>query len=386
MKIPRLSVCMIVKNEEAHLARCLASVAPLGAQVVVVDTGSTDRSVAIAREHGAEVSAFEWTQNFSAARNAGLERARGAWTLVLDADEWLENAAQQTIAQISLQSPECAYALVQKSQESGGGSVRNWIVRLFPNRPDIRYQHRIHEDVNGSLSRGKIPVLQTEITIEHSGYEDPVALKAKVERNRRILEETLQEPLDKGAEAHVRFNLGVERTRQGDISGALGEFEWCMRNAPVGSRTHVICKLKAAECLYVLQRKEEARLLLPQKPDPAQHPTEMLLMARILHEKDPSSALPWLETILRVPDRTQVYPVNLGAVKLTVVAQIGRMALERGLPQVALALIQLGKEMKEGRVDAASEAVAERYRNALNAAKTGAAARTVGNGGAGATE
>ena len=85
-----LSACLIVKNEAAHLPRCLASVRELVDEMVVVDTGSTDETPAIATAYGARVLAFAWRDDFSAARNFGLGQARGEWLLVLDADEALE--------------------------------------------------------------------------------------------------------------------------------------------------------------------------------------------------------------------------------------------------------------------------------------------------------
>ena len=82
-----LSLCMIVKNEEKHLAKCLASVRPVVDEMIVVDTGSTDRTVDIAKAFGAQVYNFEWTNNFAEARNYSLSKASGDWILVLDADE-----------------------------------------------------------------------------------------------------------------------------------------------------------------------------------------------------------------------------------------------------------------------------------------------------------
>ena len=94
----RLTVCLIVKNEEKFLGQCLDSVRGLADQIVVVDTGSTDRTVDIAREHGAEVHTFAWCDDFSAARNAALEHATGDWILMLDADEELP-PKPRTVAQ-----------------------------------------------------------------------------------------------------------------------------------------------------------------------------------------------------------------------------------------------------------------------------------------------
>lgn len=367
MSSSRLSLCMIVKNEEAHLGRCLASVKPLASQMVVVDTGSTDRTVAIAREWGAEVLDFEWVSDFSAARNAGLERARGAWTLVLDADEWLEPAAQRALAGLCEQPPECAFELVQKSGEPGGGFIRNGIVRLFPNRAEIRFRHRIHEDVVGSLSKARIPIQRTEIEIEHAGYAEPGVVREKRARNRRIMERALEEPLAEGSESHVRFNLGKEWMDEGNVAEALEHFKWCIARAPAGSRTHQVCTIKAAECLVALGREKEARALLPEQPDRGRHPLEILLMARIVYQREPRAAVPWLETLLSVSNVTHVYPVNLGAMKLQAVTQLGRIALERGDVKAAAALIELGRNMKGGSMDAASEHVAHAYAAALTA-------------------
>jgi glycosyltransferase involved in cell wall biosynthesis len=86
---------LIAKNEERFLPQCLRSVRALASQIVVVDTGSTDRTVDIAREFGAEVHSFSWCDDFSAARNAALEHATGDWILILDADEELKPEADR---------------------------------------------------------------------------------------------------------------------------------------------------------------------------------------------------------------------------------------------------------------------------------------------------
>ena len=85
--MPRLSICLITKNEEAHLARCLESVRGLHDDLVVVDTGSSDRTVDIARAFGARLFEFAWQDDFSRARNFCIEQAAGDWILSLDADE-----------------------------------------------------------------------------------------------------------------------------------------------------------------------------------------------------------------------------------------------------------------------------------------------------------
>src|SRR5579862_9526082 len=92
-----LSVCMIVRDEEENLARCLESVKPIADEIVVVDTGSTDATVQIAESFGAKIGHFEWCADFAAARNAAIELATSKWVLSIDADEWLPTETQQRI-------------------------------------------------------------------------------------------------------------------------------------------------------------------------------------------------------------------------------------------------------------------------------------------------
>ncbi|NUP96812.1 MAG: glycosyltransferase family 2 protein, partial [Planctomycetaceae bacterium] len=93
----RLTLCVIAKNEEAMLSDCLASVRGLADAIVVVDTGSSDRTVEIAREHGAKVVHHEWSEDFAAARNAALPHVSSGFLLVLDADERLGPGARSAL-------------------------------------------------------------------------------------------------------------------------------------------------------------------------------------------------------------------------------------------------------------------------------------------------
>ncbi len=87
--MPTLSLCMIVKNEEKHLARCLSSVKDVADEIVIVDTGSTDKTIEIAESFSAKIFHFDWVNDFSAARNFALSKCTGDWILYLDADEEL---------------------------------------------------------------------------------------------------------------------------------------------------------------------------------------------------------------------------------------------------------------------------------------------------------
>ncbi|HTB82963.1 MAG TPA: glycosyltransferase, partial [Candidatus Sulfotelmatobacter sp.] len=147
---PRISVCLITKNEENFLAQCLRSVRGLASQIIVADTGSTDRTVEIAKEFGAEIYAFPWCDDFAAARNAAIEHASGDWILILDADEELPEAQHARLLEDIKNSTKLGFRLplVNRGQENEG---RSFIPRLFRNAPGLFYHGRIHEQLFPSL-------------------------------------------------------------------------------------------------------------------------------------------------------------------------------------------------------------------------------------------
>jgi len=194
---PTLSVCMIVKDEAKHLCRCLASVRGLADEIVVVDTGSTDRSADLAALFGARVFSFPWQGNFAAARNASLTQATCDWILVLDADEVL---AQRDLARVRelVASPPAAYCMVTRNytesitrrrwhancceylaEEAGQGWTPSDKIRLFPNDARIRFKGAVHELVEESVHALGLPILPCDVPVHHYGKMDQVKGKEK---------------------------------------------------------------------------------------------------------------------------------------------------------------------------------------------------------------
>jgi hypothetical protein len=360
---PSLTLCMIARNEAPVLPRCLASVQGLAHHVVIADTGSTDDTPAIAAQHGAEVLHIPWTNDFAAARNASLSPARTPWILVLDADEWLTPANATRIADLAAAPPEHAYYLDQKNTEPSGHTTRNALVRLFPNRPEVRFRHPVHEDVVSSLTAASIPIKHTSIEIEHAGYTDPATLAAKVARNKAILETSLAEATNPASEPHLRFHLGCVLSGEGHLEEALTHFDWCIAHAPPTSRIASISRLHAAECHRHAHRPREALALLPSEPSPQSHPAALMMVAQILHADSPASARPWLEALLDTPDQPHYPPAPLASLKLGAVAALARAWLEAGRPDAAQRLLDLANRMKSRSVDPASPAIGALYRD-----------------------
>lgn len=191
-----LSVCLIVRDEEASLPRCLASVAGIADEIVVADTGSKDRTVEIARAAGARIIEVPWTDDFAAARNAAIEAARGAWVFSIDADESLDPTDRTRLHRKLAAAREPAYFVEIVSPRPRGDVEVARLARLFRRDPAIRYEGRIHESVLGSICR----LLGTTtfsppfsgLRLRHEGYAaDRIASLDKRDRNRRLLREEI---------------------------------------------------------------------------------------------------------------------------------------------------------------------------------------------------
>lgn len=177
-----LSLCMIVKNEELALPSCLNSVRGVVDEIVVLDTGSRDRTPDIAREFGAKVYTFEWCNDFSKARNQALKYVQGKWVLVLDADEMLVPEIVPLLKQAIRQRRYLVINLVR--QEVGAAqSPYSLVSRLFRNHPDICFSRPYHALVDDSVARilSQEPQWQVgylpEVAIEHTGYQNSAIAK-----------------------------------------------------------------------------------------------------------------------------------------------------------------------------------------------------------------
>lgn len=212
----RLSVCLITRNEEKFISQSLESVKDLAHQIIVVDTGSTDRTVELAKAHGAKIHHFDWCDDFSAARNAGLEHATGDWILILDADEELSSKGREDLKKQMADPAVMAWRLPLINLGSEG-SGRTFVPRLFRNAPGLFFTGRVHEQVFPKIDelRSKWGLENRLGTAEllHHGYTAAMLRERnKIERNLKLLELAVHE---KPNDAHVLMNLGLELCRSG---------------------------------------------------------------------------------------------------------------------------------------------------------------------------
>ncbi|MCL4370452.1 MAG: glycosyltransferase [Chloroflexi bacterium] len=219
---PTVSLCMIVKNEQENLVRCLGSVKDVVDEVIVVDTGSEDATPRIAIAHGATVIRHGWQDDFARARNVGLDRATSDWILVLDADEELEAASARAFKQAVADTNADGLTLVQRSLTPPGELQRYddlSITRLFRNRSEYRYLQPIHEQIRPSIERHGGRVAESRLVILHHGYGQRTAQggELRAARNLRILEKALAESPE---DPYFHYQLGVTYKALGKAEAA----------------------------------------------------------------------------------------------------------------------------------------------------------------------
>lgn len=236
-----LSICMIVKDEAKNLPLCLSSVKAIADEIIVVDTGSTDETVAIAQKAGASVTTIAWNDDFAAARNAALSQATQDWIVVIDADETLTPKGKQLLQSIKSDAPlgqvkpEDLLLVTLLRQEIGANqSPYTQVSRLFRNLPQLRYVRPYHESIDESVeammaAEERWQIAQFgEVAIDHTGYcVNEIAAKNKFERAKRIMEGHIaQHPQD----AYMANKLGALYTQSNEWEKALAILQTALRS------------------------------------------------------------------------------------------------------------------------------------------------------------
>lgn len=197
-KLPTISLCMIVKDEEENLPDTLSSVKDYVDEIIIVDTGSTDNTVEVARSFGAKVYFYKWNDDFASARNEALKHATCDWILSMDADDKMNGSDILRFKEYLRETDALGFSIpilseVRDNSLNMSNTVVNYLVRIFKNDPRIRFKRRIHEFVDQSIFDIGGKIERVELPVFHSGYTDPKTLAKKLERNKRLLELALEE-------------------------------------------------------------------------------------------------------------------------------------------------------------------------------------------------
>jgi glycosyltransferase involved in cell wall biosynthesis len=229
---PSVTLCMIVKNEENHLASCLNTIQGFPSEVIIVDTGSTDRTVEIAQAMGAKVKQFTWIDDFAAARNASIEEAKGKWIFWLDADDRISPDNLIRLKQWLTFGQADVYACQIASKNLEVGSARTSVrhLRLFRNGVGLQFFGSIHESLALAKADRKLIIADTNIVIEHTGYEvDKQMLRAKARRNLAIIQQCIDEEPEN---LHWQHHLGISLSMLGDYAKAAHIYEAVIARPP----------------------------------------------------------------------------------------------------------------------------------------------------------
>ncbi len=267
--MPLLTLCLIARDEEKMLPGCLASVRSSVDEIVVVDTGSRDRTIEIARSAGARVLEQPWADDFSAPRNLALEHATGRFVLVLDADERLAPGAGRFLRRL-LRAPEAdafflrlhdAARLDATPQEVTSGRARHGdpvlLLRLFRRLEGLRYRGIIHESVDGGLRERQARFAVTDVDLVHLG--NVRELRRDLKKNTRNLD-LLRRQCAADPENSTAFGyLAMELRAAGDAAGALAAAEGGWEIATTQPRWRSLQRIAVARALVALDAGEATR-------------------------------------------------------------------------------------------------------------------------------
>jgi len=304
-----ISLAMIVKNEEKFLGRCLESVKKLVDEIAVVDTGSTDNTVEIARSFGAKIYSFAWTDDFAEARNYSLSVCSCDWVLILDADETIDALDLPLIKNACVEQSIDAYSMVHRhylpdghqtladmppkknrSKYSEGRQYEHYsdhpVIRLARRFDGLRFDNKVHETLDLSLKKHNKIVVDLNAVIHHYGklqmgrevtkedYYLKLALEqAKVQSQDKwshfnVLQQALgakkydiavqaaQDALALGLELpFVRWGLGAALQEMDRQNEAIEQFDIILKDDP----RHIAAMTKKAISTAVLGDLEAAR-------------------------------------------------------------------------------------------------------------------------------
>lgn len=215
---PTLSLCMIVKNEEENLEKCLSLARPHVDEIVIVDTGSTDGTLDIARRYADIIDEIEWPGSFAVARNHSLEMATSDYILVLDGDEYIEDPDAWAKIRNSLGVIDIAALILPVKNLLNENNVVSadmfWQERVLRNHPDIRYHGSVHNQVMESIwahaeQTGR-HIARLEAEIVHTGYSLPEEEMVKKYQTRLdLLKAEYENPRDELYRAYYAYQLGL---------------------------------------------------------------------------------------------------------------------------------------------------------------------------------
>jgi tetratricopeptide (TPR) repeat protein len=294
MSEPKISLCLIAKNEARRLPRCLDSVKGAVDEIVVVDTGSTDATKAVAQSYGAKVFDFAWQDDFAAAKNEALRLASGDWLLVLDADEIIPAAEAAKLRGLVRAADVEAYKLhflAIAEAELERAPLEQIVplyayfdIRLFRNGLGIRYEGAIHESLWRSISQAKGRTKLGDVKVYHYGFAPKEGREKRAARNLTI---ALKEAKNKPDSADASYDLARAYAEMDQLPDAINCAQKTLRQIVLAT---ALQPGREKRNLY------EVQLTLADLYERANDHEEAALQATLALEmqKGPADVRPWL--------------------------------------------------------------------------------------------
>ncbi|HEX3029914.1 MAG TPA: glycosyltransferase [Clostridia bacterium] len=313
-----LSLCMIVKDEEDNLPRCLESIKDIVDEMIIVDTGSKDSTVEIADSYGAKVYHYKWEGNFSAARNYSLQFASGDWILLMDADDELDSSQKHEVLGLLKDDSVEAYffeTISYLGDAPGVDIMKNLNARLIRNGRGYYFSNPIHEQIWSNIQRitPSAKIVTKEIKVYHYGYiSKNIAGHQKRDRNISILEQEMKSSANMG---FTLFNLGNEYMAKGENSKAIEYYEksYDVFDPPQGYSSKLV--LKMVTCYYSLGQYDKAFRIID--TGLAHYPefTDLEHMRGVIYNKMGNSwlALKSFKKCVRMGESPAYYNVMIGS-------------------------------------------------------------------------
>lgn len=323
-----LGAVIIVRNEEEKLGFVLSDLEGIVDEIVVVDTGSEDRTIEVARSYGARVGFFTWCDDFSAARNKSIELAESDYLIWIDADDRIDNKNRKKILELKgMLRPEKdrCYMLKVISRCNEGPSTVAFQPRIFPNRDDVRFEGKVHEQIAPCMGKCGIIVEEANIAIEHTGYHNNEEAREKARRNLGIL---LDERGQGREDAMHLFRIAMSYYALSDYQRCLKYLEQARQNGE-NENWYKYNFIVAAECYARMNNPENALHELRQavRRYPESGVVYYFLGALHLKTGRVSEAIPALEKAASLGIEPDVFPLP-SDLRERVVFQYG-MALEK---------------------------------------------------------
>lgn len=246
-----ISACIIAKNEEDTIKRCLDSLKDAVDEIILVDTGSEDNTIEIAKSYGAKIYHHPWNQDFSEVRNVSLEKAKEEWLLIIDCDEELTKNSIPLLKELTKDSNTTYDSIGIKLSNiiAGDTGYTDTIIRVIKNNPQYRFHGAIYEKISDTILkvRGLEGIKLSEIQIDHYGFDTKEILKKKkIERNISILKSLPKNTRD----GLYYLNLGNEYLRLNNTRRALSYYKQAFKIAPENSTYFIDLCYRLMETLY----------------------------------------------------------------------------------------------------------------------------------------